>query len=93
MSKILLIAAGCLFIGPPAAEFAEPVLPGEEYMAGVMIGERRECPAVSSFGVESLILINERQFRDAAANGVVSGVLGPAAARLGYRAAEPWLGA
>jgi CrcB protein len=83
---------GCLIIGILAGALAGPLLIREEYRMGLMVGVLGGFTTFSAFGLETFNLANDRQFGLAAANVVVSCILGLAAVWIGYRLAERWFG-
>ena len=83
---------GCFVIGVLAAAFAGPVLIREEYRFGLMVGLLGGFTTFSSFGLETLMLLNDGQWRLAAVNVLASCALGFLAVWGGYRLAESWFG-
>ena len=76
---------GCLVIG-----FLAALSPRESYRLFVMVGILGGFTTFSTFGLETFLRLNERQYSQAAANVLLSVVLGLLAVWLGYRLSE-WL--
>ncbi len=83
---------GCLLIGILGAVFASPQLVREEIRLFLMIGLLGGFTTFSTFGFETLELMNDRQFSLAAANVALSNTLGLAAVWIGYRMTERVVG-
>lgn len=89
---MVINVTGCLVIGCLAALFSGPVAMREEYRVGLMVGLLGGFTTFSSFGLETFHLLSDGQRLAAAANVLISCVLGVAAVMLGYRLAERMLG-
>lgn len=83
---------GCFVIGLLAAFFAGPQLVRPEWRLALMVGLLGGFTTFSSFGLETIALLNDGQVRAALLNVVLSNVLGLTAAWLGYRIGEAWFG-
>jgi CrcB protein len=79
---------GCLLIGMLGAYFASPALVREEVRLLLMVGVLGGFTTFSTFGIETFQLINDHAWGRAAANVLLSNVLGLGAAWIGYRGVE-----
>lgn len=84
---------GCLLIGMLGAFFGGPHLVRQEYRLLLMIGLLGGFTTFSTFGLETVALINEGQFTQAGLNVLLSNGLGLLAVLLGYRTTQWMLGA
>lgn len=84
---------GCLVIGALTAFFAGPQLVRQEFRLAIMIGLLGGFTTFSTFGNETLALLNGGQYQYAVLNVVLSNGLGLAAAWAGYRLGTAWFGA
>ncbi len=84
---------GCLLIGILGAFFGGPHLVRQEYRLLMMIGLLGGFTTFSTFGLETVALINEGQLAQAGLNVLLSNALGLLAVLLGYRATQWMLGA
>lgn len=85
---------GCLLIGLAAGAFASPaVLVRPEYRLGFTAGFLGGFTTFSTFGLETMNLASDRQWRLAAANVALSCGLGFGAVWGGSRLAQWWWGA
>jgi len=84
---------GCLLIGVCGAVFSGPHLIREEYRLAATVGLLGGFTTFSSFGFETLQLVNSGSMRSAILNVSACNVLGLGAAWIGYRLVERWLGA
>ncbi len=84
---------GCLLIGMLGAFFGGPHLVRQEYRLLLMIGVLGGFTTFSTFGLETLTLMNEGQLGQAGLNVLLSNGLGLLAVWLGYRATQWLLGA
>lgn len=84
--------SGCFFIGFLGMLFTGPLLIREEYRIAVLVGILGGFTTFSSFGRETLMLSNDRQFGFAVANILLSNGLGLLAVWSGHRLAERWFG-
>jgi len=78
---------GCVAIGFLASLFTGPVLIREEYRLAILVGLLGGFTTFSTFGYETIMLTDDRQFGLAALNLLLSNGLGLAAAWLGARLA------
>ncbi|MBL1216985.1 MAG: fluoride efflux transporter CrcB [Planctomycetes bacterium] len=83
---------GCLAIGFLAALFAGPVLVREEYRLAIIVGVLGGFTTFSSFGLETMALIEDREWRFVALNLVLSNGLGLLAVLVGSRVSEKLFG-
>ena len=93
IGTLIVNVVGCLIIGVLAAAFAGPVLVREEHRMAVMVGVLGGFTTFSTFSYETVGLANEGQFARAGLNILLNNALGLAAAWVGYRLAQKWLGA
>lgn len=84
---------GCLVAGFLTAAMTGRWLVREEHRVALVVGVLGGFTTFSAFGVETFALINERQHVPALCNVGLNVGLGLAAAWLGVRFAEGWLGA
>ncbi len=84
---------GCLLIGILGAFFGGPHLVRQEYRLLLMIGVLGGFTTFSTFGLETVTLINAGQFTQAGLNVLLSNGLGLLAVLLGYRTTQWMLGA
>ena len=92
VGTLLVNVSGCLAIGFVSGLFAGPVLIREELRIGLTIGLLGGFTTFSTFGLESFLLVNDGQRLAAAANVVLSCLLGILAVIVGYRVAERLFG-
>lgn len=92
VGTLLVNVLGCLAIGFIAAAVSGRFLIREEYRVAIMIGLLGGFTTFSSFGLETLSLINDGQAARAILNIVLSLGLGLTAVWFGYRLAESSLG-
>jgi len=83
---------GCLAIGLLGGFFAGPQLVREELRLGLLIGLLGAFTTFSTFGWETVQLANSGQFTLAAANVLLSNLLGLAAVWAGYHVSTAWFG-
>ncbi|MBN1488722.1 MAG: fluoride efflux transporter CrcB [Phycisphaerae bacterium] len=79
---------GCLLIGFFGVALAGPLAVREEIRLAVLVGLLGGFTTFSTFGFETLLLLNDGQWRPALANVLLSNCLGLIAAWGGYRLAE-----
>jgi CrcB protein len=85
---------GCLLIGMAAGAFASPaILVRPEYRLGLTAGFLGGFTTFSTFGLETMNLAADREWRLAAANVALSCGLGFFAVWCGSRLAQWWWGA
>ena len=80
--------AGCLLIGFVGALLSGPLLVREEVRLGLLVGVLGGFTTFSTFGWETLALLEDGDWARAAANVALSNALGLAAVWLGYRVAQ-----
>ncbi|MBI5864277.1 MAG: fluoride efflux transporter CrcB [Planctomycetes bacterium] len=83
---------GCLAIGFLSVALTGRILVREEYRVALVVGILGGFTTFSAFGAETFALLNDGQHLRAAANVLLSVVLGLAAVWIGYRTAESLLG-
>jgi len=93
VGTLLVNMTGCLLIGFLGATLAGPVLIREEYRMGLMVGLLGGFTTFSTFGYETLALLDGGDVAMASLNVLLSNALGLAAVWSGYRLAELWHGA
>ncbi len=93
LGTLVVNVSGCLLIGFLSAIFTGPVLLREEYRVALLIGVLGGYTTFSSFGRETMALIDDGQFARASVNVVLSNGVGLFAVWLGARLAERWFGA
>ncbi len=79
---------GCFLIGALGALFAGPVLVRDEYRLALLVGALGGFTTFSSYGWETLALLNDAQYGRALLNVLSNNLLGLAAVWAGYRAVE-----
>jgi CrcB protein len=84
--------AGSMLIGLLAPLLSGPLLVRPEYRLAVLVGLLGGFTTFSSYSLETLSLMQDGQWRLAAANVVLSNTLGLAAAWLGMRLSILWYG-
>ncbi len=84
--------AGCLLIGLLAGFFAGPHLVREEYRMAVLVGFLGALTTFSTFGWESIALLNDGEVGLAVFNVFANNGLCLSAVWLSYRLAEKWFG-
>ncbi len=84
---------GCLLIGILGAFLGGPHFVRQEYRLLLMVGLLGGFTTFSTFGLETIALVNEGQFTQAGLNVLLSNGLGLLAVLLGYRATQWMLGA
>lgn len=92
LGTLVVNIAGCLAIGFLATCCAGPSLIREEYRLAVIIGVLGGFTTFSSFGLETMALINDRQWLFAAMNILLSNGLGLLAVLAGTRVSEKLFG-
>ncbi len=83
---------GCVLMGTLMGWFAGPQLVREEYRIAVLVGFLGALTTFSSFGWETIALVNDREFGLAALNVVLNNALCLGAVWFSYRLAEKWFG-
>lgn len=92
LGTLVVNVSGCLTIGFLAAAFEGPWLVREETRLTLLIGLLGGYTTFSTFGRETLALLNDGQYAAASANVILSNVLGLGAAWAGWAAATRILG-
>jgi CrcB protein len=93
LGTLVVNLVGCLGIGFLGTVFAGPLLVREEYRVAILVGLLGGFTTFSTFGYETLALLEDREWAPAALNVVLSNGLGLAAVVFGARVAERWPGA
>jgi len=93
VGTLIVNTTGCLLIGFLGATLSGPVLVREEYRMGLMVGLLGGFTTFSTFGYETLALLEDGDLAMASLNILLSNLLGLAAVWGGYRLAELWHGA
>ncbi|MBI4719236.1 MAG: fluoride efflux transporter CrcB [Planctomycetes bacterium] len=88
VGTLLVNVTGCLAIGFLGAALTGPYVIREEYRIALLVGLLGGYTTFSSFGWETLALLNDGQMARATANVLLCNGLGLAAVWLGYRLAE-----
>ena len=76
IGTLIVNVSGCLAIGFLAAMMTGPVIVREEYRIAILIGLLGGYTTFSSFGRETMALVNDREWLYAALNVVLSNLLG-----------------
>ncbi len=92
LGTLVVNVSGCLAIGLLVALFAGPHLIREEIRLAILVGVLGAFTTFSTFGAETLALVNAGQVRLAVLNVVLSNGCGLASAWIGYRLGEKWFG-
>lgn len=83
---------GCLLLGFLGAAFSRYVLVRDEWRLVILVGGLGAFTTYSTYGYETVTLINEGQRWYALVNVVASNAAGLTAVWAGYRLAERWYG-
>lgn len=89
---LIVNVSGCFVIGFLMTLFTGPWPIRDDYRIGLVVGVLGGFTTFSSFGWETFSLANEGQFLRAAANVLLSVVVGLAAVYAGARLAQRWFG-
>lgn len=89
---LVVNVVGCLAIGLASGYFAGPHPVRDELRVAVLVGLLGAFTTFSTFGIETIHLLNDGQFAYAGLNIVLSNVGCLTAAWLGYRVAEQLYG-
>ncbi len=92
IGTLLVNLLGCLLVGFFGSLFAGPVIVREEYRFALLVGFIGGFTTFSTFGYETLALLADREWWQAAVNMLASNVFGLLAVWLGYRLAVQWQG-
>lgn len=87
LGTLLVNVSGCLLIGYIGTLLAGPALVRDEYRLAVLVGFLGGFTTFSTFGYETWALLNDREWGMAAANVLLSNLLGLAALWFGNRLA------
>jgi CrcB protein len=82
---------GCLAIGIVGGWLTGPYILRDEYRVLILVGLLGSFTTFSTFGWETLELLNEHQFLRAGANVLLHNGLGLAGVWIGYRLATRWI--
>ena len=93
IGTLMVNTLGCLAIGFLGALFAGPLLVREEYRLAVLVGLLGGFTTFSTYGFETFALAVDGDWWSAAANVLLSNVLGLLALWIGMRLAGPIQGA
>lgn len=94
IGTIVVNITGCLAIGILATILYGPSSTMRpEYRAFILVGILGGFTTFSSFGRETINLVNDHQYAYAAANVLISNILGLAAVWIGVRVTEHFIGA
>ncbi len=93
LGTLVVNLSGCLVMGFVATVLTGPLLVREEYRLALLVGFVGSFTTFSTFGFETLALLEDRDWGGAALNVAVSNVVGLAAVWAGMRLAERWQGA
>ena len=88
LGTLAVNTAGCLLIGFLGALLAGPLLVREEVRLGLLVGLLGGFTTFSTFGWETLALLEDGEWARAAANVAASNLLGLAAVWAGLRLAQ-----
>jgi CrcB protein len=91
LGTLVINVSGCFAIGFLNAFFT-PRLVREEYRIAILVGILGGYTTFSTFGYETFMSLNDRQFARAGFNMLLSVGLGLAAVWIGYRLAERMFG-
>ncbi|MCS7033602.1 MAG: fluoride efflux transporter CrcB [Phycisphaerae bacterium] len=92
IGTLVVNVSGCLVMGFLASAFTGPWLVREELRIGLLIGVLGGYTTFSTFGRETLALLQDRQWLSAGMNIAISNLLGLAAVWAGWVAASKLLG-
>ncbi|HOW71962.1 MAG TPA: fluoride efflux transporter CrcB [Phycisphaerae bacterium] len=92
IGTLVVNVLGCLAIGVLNTALTSPLPIREEYRVALTVGILGGFTTFSTFGLETVSLVNERQWLWAGANILGSLVLSLAAVWIGMRLSEKWLG-
>jgi len=93
LGTLLVNLVGCLAIGSLATVLSGPLLVREEYRLAILVGLLGGFTTFSTFGYETLVLLEGREWAQALLNLLLSNGLGLLAVLVGARLAERWSGA
>ncbi|MBI1336403.1 MAG: fluoride efflux transporter CrcB [Phycisphaera sp.] len=92
LGTLTVNVVGCFLIAVLNVALIGPWMVREEYRIGLLVGVLGGFTTFSSFGWETLSLVNNGQWAYAVTNIVLNNLLGLAAALAGYRLAMVWFG-
>ena len=92
LGTLVVNICGCLLIGFLSSALSGRWLVREDYRIALIVGILGGLTTFSAFGWETFAFLNDGQCARAAANVVLSVIVGLTAVAVGYRLAESWLG-
>lgn len=92
VGTLVVNVSGCLLIGILGAMFAGQQVIRDEHRVLLMVGVLGGFTTFSTFGYETLTLVNDRQYGLALLNVLSSNGLGLMAVWIGYRATQKLVG-
>lgn len=92
LGTLIVNLVGCLVIGFVGAVFTGPALVREEYRLAILVGLIGSFTTFSTFGFETLALLQDREWASAGLYVGISNLVGIAAVFVGMRLAERWGG-
>ncbi len=93
LGTLIVNSTGCLVMGFLVGVLTGPLLVREEIRLMLLVGFVGSFTTFSTFGYETLALLEDREWGGAALNVAVSNGVGIAAVLAGIRLAERWQGA
>ncbi len=93
LGTLIVNSTGCLVMGFLVGVLTGPLLVREELRLMLLVGFVGSFTTFSTFGYETLALLEDREWGGAALNVAVSNGVGIAAVLAGMRMAERWQGA
>ena len=90
VGTLVVNVAGCAAMGLLGGLLIGSTLVREEYRVGLLVGVLGAFTTFSTFGWETIELLNERRLGPAALNIVLNNACSLAAAWIGYRLAQKW---
>ncbi len=93
LGTLIVNSTGCLVMGFLVGVLTGPLLVREEIRLMLLVGFVGSFTTFSTFGYETLALLEDREWGGAALNVAVSNGVGIAAVLAGMRMAERWQGA
>jgi CrcB protein len=93
LGTLLVNVSGCLLIGVVGRLLLGETIVPDHYRFAILVGFLGGFTTFSTFGWETMALLNDGQRTAAIANVLLSNVLGLAAVWIGYRLVQLWPGA